>query len=66
MRVKQFQKRNENFKKIALHLKRMRKQNKKLFDDKYQLQKIFLSVDDLMLKHDIKLDNKHDFRFIFR
>ena len=35
MRVKQFQRRNENLKKTVLHLKRMRKQNKKLFDDKY-------------------------------
>ena len=30
------------------------------------MQKIFLSVDDLMLKHDIKFDNRHDFKFIFR
>ena len=44
----------------------MKEQNKELFDDKHQLQKILLSADDLMLKHDIKLDNKHDFKFIFR
>ena len=44
----------------------MREQNKKLFNDKYQLQKIFLNADDLILKHDIKLDNKYDFKFIFR
>ena len=43
----------------------MRKQNKKLFDNKYQLQKIFLNADDLMLKHNIKLNNKHDLKFIF-
>ena len=66
MRVKQLQKRNENFKKIALHLRRIREQNKKLFDDKHQLWKIFLSADDLILKHNIKLDNKHDFKFVFR
>ena len=35
MRVRQLQKRNENLKETALHLRRMRKQNKKLFDDKY-------------------------------
>ena len=35
MRIKQLQRRNENLKKVALHLKRMNKQNKKLFDDKY-------------------------------
>ena len=44
----------------------MREQNKKLFNDKYQLQKIFLNADDLMLKHDIKLDNKYDFKLAFR
>ena len=66
MRVKQFQKRNEDLEEAALHLKRMREQNKELFDDKYQLRKIFLNVNDLMLQHDIKLDNKHDLKFIFR
>ena len=44
----------------------MRKQNKELFDDKHQLRKIFLSSDDLMLKHDIKLDNKYDLKLTFR
>ena len=44
----------------------MREQNKKLFDNKYQLRKIFLNADDLMLKYDIKFDNKHDLKFIFR
>ena len=46
MRVRQFQKRNEDLKEAVLHLKRMRKQNKKLFDDKHQLQKISLNADD--------------------
>ena len=66
MRLKQFQRRNEDFEKAILHLKRMRKQSKKLFDDKYQLRKILLSADNLMLKHDIKLDNKHDLKLVFR
>ena len=66
MRVKQLQRRDENFKEAALHLRRMKEQNKELFDDKHQLRKIFLNADDLMLKHDIKLDNKHDFKFVFR
>ena len=43
----------------------MREQNKKLFKNKDQLQKIFLNADDLMLKYDIKLDNQHDLKFIF-
>ena len=65
MRVKQFQRKDKDLKKTALHLKRMKEQNKKSFDNKYQLRKIFLNVNDLMLKHDIKLDNNHDFKFIF-
>ena len=36
-----------------------------MFNNKHQLQKIFLNVDNLMLKHNIKLDNKHEFKFIF-
>ena len=43
----------------------MRKQNKELFDDKHQLRKIFLNVNDLMLRHAIKLDNRHDLKFTF-
>ena len=43
----------------------MREQNKELFNDKYQLRKIFLNDDDLMLKHDNKLDNKYDLKLIF-
>ena len=30
------------------------------------MQKILLSADDLMLKHNIKLNNKYDLKFIFR
>ena len=44
----------------------MKKQNKELFDNKHQLRKIFLNVDNLMLKHDIKLNNKHDLKLVFR
>ena len=44
----------------------MRKQNKKLFNNKYQLRKIFLSANNLILKHNIKLDNKYDLKLVFR
>ena len=66
MRVKQLQRKDENLEEVVLHLKRMRKQSKELFDDKHQLRKIFLNADDLMLKHDIKLDNKYDLKLAFR
>ena len=66
IRVRQFLKKNKNLKKTVLHLKRMKKQNKKLFDDKYQLRKILLSANNLILKHNIKLNNKYDFKLTFR
>ena len=66
MRARQFQRKNKDFEKVALHLKRMREWNKKLFNNKHQLQKIFLNADDLMLKHNIKFDNKHDLKLVFR
>ena len=44
----------------------MKEQNKTLFNNQHQLRKIFLNVNDLMLKHNIKLDNKHDFKLTFR
>ena len=30
------------------------------------MRKILLNADDLMLKHDIKFDNRHDLKFVFR
>ena len=66
MRARQFQKRDEDFEKAALHLRRMRKQSKELFDNKYQLRKILLSAGDLMLKHDIKFDNRYNLKLAFR
>ena len=44
----------------------MKKQNKKFFNDKHQLRRIFLNVNNLMLRHDIKFNNKHDLKLIFR
>ena len=66
LRARQLKKKNENFEKTMLHLQKMRKQNKKFFNDKYQLRRIFLNVNDLMLRHDIKLNNKHNLKLIFR
>ena len=51
---------------MTLHLRKMKKQNKKFFNDKHQLRRIFLNVNDLMLRHDIKFNNKHDLKLIFR
>ena len=66
LRARQLKKKNENFEKTTLYFRRMRKQNKEFFDDKHQLRRLFLNVNNLMLRHDIKLDNKHDLKLIFR
>ena len=66
LRVRQLKRKNEDFKKTTLHFRKMKKQNKEFFNDKHQLRRIFLNVNNLMLRHDIKFDNKHDFKLIFR
>ena len=66
MRARQLKRKNKNFEKTTLHFRKMKKQNKEFFDDKHQLRQIFLNVNDLMLRHDIKFNNKHDFKLIFR
>ena len=66
LRARQLKKKDEDLEETALHLRKMKKQNKEFFDDKHQLRRIFLNVNDLMLRHDIKLDNKHDLKLIFR
>ena len=43
----------------------MREQNKKLFNDEYQLRKKFLNANDLILRYAIEFDNKHDFELVF-
>ena len=44
----------------------MRKQNKEFFNDKHQLQRVFLNVNTLILRHNIKLNNKYNLKLIFR
>ena len=65
LRVRQLKKKDENFEKTTLHLRKIKKQNKNFFNNKHQLRRIFLNVNNLMLRHDIKFDNKHDFKLIF-
>ena len=66
LRARQLKRKNEDLEKTTLHFRKMKKQNKEFFNDKYQLRRIFLNVNNLMLRHNIKLDNKHDFKLIFR
>ena len=65
LRARQLKRKNKNLKKTILHFRKMKEQNKKFFDDKHQLRRIFLNVNDLMLRHNIKFDNKQNFKLIF-
>ena len=49
-----------------LYFRKMKEQNKKFFNNKYQLRQIFLNMNNLMLRYNIKFNNKYDFKLIFR
>ena len=66
MRARQLKRKNENFEKAMLYFRKMKKQNKNFFDNKHQLRRIFLNVNNLILRYDIKFNNKHNFKLIFR
>ena len=66
LRARQLKKKNKNLEKTTLYFQKMKKQNKEFFDNKHQLRRIFLNVNDLMLRYNIKFNNKHNFKLIFR
>ena len=66
LRARQLKRKDEDFEKMTLHLRRMREQNKEFFNDKHQLRRISLNMNNLMLRHNIKFNNKHDFKLTFR
>ena len=65
LRARQLKKKTKTLKRLMLHFRKIKKQNKEFFDNKHQLRQIFLNVNDLMLRHDIKFNNKHNFKLIF-
>ena len=66
LRTRQLQRRDENLIEIDLRLRRLKEQNKNLFDDKHQLRMNSLKIKNLILTHDIKLNNRHDLKLTFK
>ena len=56
VQVQQIQCRDENLKKVTLHLQRMQLKNKKFFDDNHRIWTERIKNDDLILLHNTKRD----------
>ena len=56
VQVQQIQCRDENLKKVTLHLQRMQLKNKKFFDDNHRIWTEEIKNDDLILLHNTKRD----------
>ncbi len=54
LRAKQIQQRDEDFKKAAFHLQRVRKEGKNNFDKNYVIRQTTIIVGDLILLHDTR------------
>ncbi len=66
LHAQQLKCRNENLKKIMLHLRRMRKINKDVWNDHKYIHTSSILKNDLVLLHDIKLNNMHTLKLIWR
>ncbi len=62
----QLKRRDENLKKITLHLRRMREINKDVWDDHKHVHTSLILKNDLVLLHDIKLNNMHTLKLTWR
>ena len=66
LRTKQIQRKNENLKKTIMHLQRVKTEIKNFFDENHRIRtKDFRKIDMIML-HDICLNNQHFERLTFR
>lgn len=66
MKIRQIQRCDEDFEKIALYLQRQRMMKKNNFDVFKILRLTDLFFEYLILLHDIKLNNQHIDKFNFR
>ena len=66
LRAKQIQRKNENLKKTIMHLQRIKTETKNFFDENHRIRtKNFRKIDMIML-HDIRLNNQHFEKLTFR
>ncbi len=66
LRAQQLERRDENLKKIALHLRRMKEINKDVWNDHRRIYTSSILKNDLILLHDIKLNNMHTLKLTWR
>ncbi len=66
LHAQQLERRDENLKKIVLHLRRMRKINKHVWDNHRRVHTSSILKNDLVLLHDIKLNNMHTLKLTWR
>ncbi len=64
--AQQLKYKDENLKKIALHLRRMREINKDVWNDHRRVHTSSILKNDLVLLHDIKLNNMHTLKLTWR
>ena len=61
LQVRQLKQKKKNVKKATLYLRHEKKENKKLFNERHQTNNSF-NVSNLVLLHNIKLDNHYDMK----
>ncbi len=66
LRAQQLECRDENLKKITLHLRRMREIDKDVWNDHRHVHTSSILKNDLVLLHDIKLNNMHTLKLTWR
>ena len=66
LRAKQIQRKNENLKKTIMHLQKIKTEAKNLFDENHRIRTKDFRKTDMIMFHDIRLNNQHFERLTFR
>ena len=66
LRTKQIQRKNENLKKTVMHLQRVRTEDKNFFDENHRIRTKNLRKINMIMLHDIRLNNQHFKKLTFR
>ena len=66
LRAKQIQRKDENLKKAIMHLQRVRTEAKNLFNENHRIRTKNFRKTDMIMLHNIRLDNQHFEKLTFR
>ena len=66
LRTRQIQRKNENLKKTIMHLQRVRTEAKNFFDENHRIRTKNFRKTDMIMLHDIRLNNQHFEKLTFR